>query len=111
MGGSAKQERPGPKARAAQPYTTRKKPGRVGNRCLRAAGPRSFGPPQSHVAPHLPEAAFAQDLVEDEVLNVAPGAALPDLAIGTVVWDIISRDSWLFFEILVDPKRLCRFCL
>lgn len=34
---------------------------------------------------HLPEAAFAQDLVEDEVLNVAPGAALPDLAIGPVV--------------------------
>lgn len=85
MGVRAKQERPGPKARAPQPYTTRKKPGRVGNRCLWAAGPRSLGTLQSHVAPHLPEAAFAQDLVEDEVLNVAPGAALPDLAIGPVV--------------------------
>lgn len=48
-------------------------------------GPRSIELPQGQTAPYLPKAAFAQDLVEGEVLNVAPGAALPDLAVGPIV--------------------------
>jgi hypothetical protein len=40
----------------------------------------------AHTAPHLAKAAFAQDLVEGEVLNAAPGAAaFPDLAVGPIV--------------------------
>ena len=53
---------------------------------------------------HLPEAAFAQDLYEGKVVSAAPGAALPDLAVGPSFCDIISRDSWLFLKILVDPN-------
>lgn len=26
-------------------------------------------------------------------------------------WGIISRDSWLLLEMLVDPNRLCRLCV
>lgn len=48
--------------------------------------PRAAPPvPQGQTATYLPKAAFAQDLVEDEVVNVAPGAALPDLAVRPVV--------------------------
>lgn len=42
-------------------------------------------------SPHLPEAAFAQDLVEDEVVDVALAAALPDLAVGPTV--VCPRDG------------------
>lgn len=58
-----------------------------------AVGSRCPGTPvsQSLTIPHLPKAAFAQDLVESEVLDPALGAALPDLAVGPGV--VCSREG------------------
>ena len=69
----------------------------MGRRCPRDSGLRWLRLPTPRPwGPHLPEAAFAQDLDEGEVVNAALGAALPDLAVGpSFCQDTAASDSGL----------------